>query len=85
MAAKAALDAWFHEVRRSAWRSSADLKRSYATASILTSDRVVFNIKGNTFRLVAAVDYQRQIVYVKWLGSHAGYDKIDARTVEYEG
>jgi len=82
---KAALDAWFHEVSRASWRTSADLKRSYATASILSSDRVVFNIKGNAFRLVAAVDYQRQIVYIKWLGNHADYDTIDARTVEYEG
>jgi mRNA interferase HigB len=63
-------------------RNSADLKRSYATASILSSDRVVFNIRGNACRLVAAVDYQRQIVYVKWLGNHADYDRIDARTVE---
>ena len=83
-AVKAALDAWFHEVRRASWRSSADLKRSYATASILNSDRVVFNIKGNAFRLVAAVDYRRQIVFIKWLGNHADYDRIDARTVEYE-
>ena len=81
---KAALDAWFHEVRRASWRSSADVKRSYATASIVSSDRVVFNIKGNDFRLIAAVDYRRQVVYIKWIGSHSDYDSIDARTVQYE-
>jgi mRNA interferase HigB len=84
-AVKAALEAWFHEVRQASWKDSADLKRLYASASILSSDRVVFNIKGNDFRLVAAVDYRRKIVYVKWIGSHADYDSIDAKTVHYEG
>jgi len=84
MAVKAALDAWFHEVSRASWKNSADLKRSYATASVLSSDRVVFNIKGNSFRLIAAVDYPRRIIYIKWLGAHADYDRIDARNVEYE-
>jgi mRNA interferase HigB len=81
---KAALDAWFHEVRRASWRSSADVKRSYATASIVGSDRVVFNIKGNDFRLITAVDYRRQVVYIKWIGSHSDYDSIDAKRVQYE-
>ena len=81
---KAALEAWFHEVRRAVWRSSADVRRSYATASIVSSDRVVFNIKGNDFRLIAAVDYRRQVAYIKWIGSHSDYDSIDARTVQYE-
>ncbi len=81
---KAALEAWFHEVRQASWESSADLKRSYATASILSADRVVFNVKGNDFRLVAAVDYRRKIIFIKWVGSHADYDLIDARTVKYE-
>lgn len=83
-AVKAGLDAWFHEVRRACWRNPADLKRSYGTASMLASGRVVFNIKGNEFRLVAAVDYGRQILYIKWLGRHRDYDGIDARTVEHE-
>ena len=61
-----------------------DIKRSYATASILNSERVVFNIKGNDFRLIAAVDYRRKIVYVKWIGSHADYDRIDGKSVQYE-
>jgi mRNA interferase HigB len=81
---KAALEAWFHEVRGASWRISADVKRSYATASIVSSDRVVFNIKGNDFRLIAAVDYRRQVIYIKWIGSHSDYDSIDARTVQYE-
>ena len=80
---KVALDAWFHEVQQAEWRSSAELKRSYRTASIVSADRVVFNIKGNQYRLVAAIDYRRQIVFIKWLGTHREYDKIDVRMIKY--
>jgi mRNA interferase HigB len=83
-AVKNALDAWFHEVRRATWKNSAELKRSFGTASIISSDRVVFNIKGNDFRLVVAIDYGRQVVYIKWVGSHAEYDLINAETIQYE-
>ena len=83
-AVKAALDAWFAEARDAEWTSSADLKQLYATASILSADRVVFNIKGNSYRLVVSVDYEKGILWIKWLGSHAAYDRIDAKTVEYE-
>ncbi len=82
-AVKAALDAWFHETQQAEWRSPADVKESNATASIVSGDRVVFNIKGNDYRLVTAIDYRRQIVFVKWIGSHPDYDRIDARTVQY--
>jgi mRNA interferase HigB len=82
-AVKVALDAWFHEAQRAGWHSSVEVKRSYGTASILSGDRVVFNIKGNDYRLVTAIDYRRQIVFIKWLGPHRDYDKIDARTVKY--
>jgi len=82
-AARAALEAWFHEAQRAGWRNSAEVKRSYATASILSADRVVFNIKGNDYRLVTAIDYRRQIVFIKWLGTHRDYDKINARTIQY--
>jgi mRNA interferase HigB len=82
-AVKAALDAWFHEVLRARWRSSRDVKKAYASASVIDAERVVFNIKGNSYRLVAAIDYQRQTVFIKWLGSHGDYDRIDVRTVKY--
>ncbi len=82
-AVKAALDAWFHEAQRAEWRSPPEVKQSYATASIVSGDRVVFNIKGNDYRLVTAIDYRRQIVFVKWIGAHRDYDRIDARTVQY--
>jgi mRNA interferase HigB len=79
-----ALDAWFAEARKAKWRSSAHVKRFYATASIVTSDRVVFNIKGNDYRLVTAIDYEKGIVWIKWIGTHSDYDQIDVRTVTYE-
>jgi mRNA interferase HigB len=82
-ALKAALDAWFDEVRKAHWTSSADVKVRYRTASIVSGERVVFNIKGNDYRLVAAVDYEKGIVWIKWIGSHAAYDRIDVRTVEH--
>lgn len=81
-AVKSALDSWFHEVGNANWRAPTDVTRSYANASIV-GDRVVFNIKGNTYRLVVAVDYNRQIVFIKWLGTHAAYDKIDVRAVKH--
>lgn len=82
-AVKSALDAWFHEVQSADWHRPADVTASYANASIVGGDRVVFNIKGNAYRLVVAVDYSRQIVFVKWLGTHAQYDRIDVRKVKY--
>ena len=82
-AVRSALDSWFHEAEAASWRNSADVKRAYATASIVTAERVVFNIKGNDYRLVTAIDYRRQTVFIKWLGPHADYDNIDVRTVSY--
>ena len=82
-AVKSALDSWFQEVRQADWKNPADVVKAYANASIVGSDRVVFNIKGNDYRLVVAIHYRRQIVFIKWLGSHAEYDKIDVKTVNY--
>lgn len=82
-AVKAALDAWFYEVKQAGWKNSAELKERYANASIVGAERVVFNIKGNDYRLVTAIDYRRGIVFIKWIGAHKDYDKIDVRTVQY--
>ena len=73
-ALKSALDAWFEEVRKARWKSSADVRRLYATASVVSAERVVFNIKGNSYRLVVAVDFAKSIVWIKWLGTHRDYD-----------
>jgi Uncharacterized protein conserved in bacteria len=69
-AVKAALDAWLDEVSKAEWASSADVKRHYATASIVTTERFVFNIEGNDYRLVVAVDFEKSIVWIKWIGTH---------------
>ncbi len=82
-ALKAALDAWFDEVRNARWTSAADLKRSYRTASIVTAERVVFNIKGNDYRLVTAIDFEKGIVWIKWIGAHRDYDRIDVSRVNH--
>ena len=78
-----ALAAWFNEVRKARWQSSADVRRLYATASIINAERVVFNIKGNAYRLVVAVDYEKSIVWIKWIGTHRDYDRIDVERVEH--
>jgi mRNA interferase HigB len=73
-ALKAALDAWLDEVRKARWRTTADAKRLYATASVVTGERVVFNIKGNSYRLVVSVDFEKGIVWIKWIGTHRDYE-----------
>ena len=80
---KAALDSWFQEVRSAEWKNSSDVKASYAHASLIGAERIVFNIKGNTYRMVVAVNYQRKTIFIKWLGTHKQYDGIDVRMVQY--
>lgn len=82
-AVKSALDAWFHEVHCADWKSPADVLKAYANASIVGPDKVVFNIKGNDYRLVVAINNRHQIVFIKWIGTHEDYDKIDVKTVKY--
>ncbi len=62
----------------------ADVKQHYAHASIINSERIVFNIKGNDYRLIASVSFAKSALWIKWIGTHRDYDKIDAATVEYE-
>ena len=82
-ALKSALDSWFQEVRQADWKNPSEIRASYARASFIGPDRVVFNIKGNSYRLVVAVDYGRGTVFIKWLGTHQEYDAIDVRTIPY--
>ena len=76
------LKAWHDEARHARWNMPQDIKRHYASASFLGKNRVVFNIKGNDYRLIVAVAYRLQAVYIKFIGTHAQYDRIDAATVE---
>ena len=81
-APKHALQTWYEDASRAAWRSPQDIKLRYASASFVSSNRVVFNIKGNDYRLVVAVAYRFGAVYIKFLGTHKQYDAVDAATVE---
>jgi mRNA interferase HigB len=82
--AKQALLAWHDEVVKAEWKQPADIKANYTSASILKNRRVVFNIKGNHYRLIVAVAYQLGIVYIKFVGTHRQYDAVDAETVEMD-
>lgn len=75
------LRAWFAETTSSIWRHPADIKRRYPTATFLSENRIVFNIKGNSYRLVVHVRYDLGRVYIRFIGTHAEYDRIDAATV----
>jgi mRNA interferase HigB len=83
-AAEQPLRAWLDEARAADWRRPSDIKGQYGHAGVLKNRRVVFNIKGNDYRLVVAIAYRLQVVYVKFVGTHAQYDAIDAETVEME-
>lgn len=76
------LKAWLDEAKAANWQSPADIKARYSHASILKSRRVVFNIKGNDYRLIVAVAYAFSAVYIKFVGTHAQYDAINADSVE---
>ncbi len=78
------LKAWFDEASKANWSQPADIKAQFRNASVLKNRRVVFNIKGNHYRLIVAIAYKLGIVYVKFIGTHAEYDDIDAETVEME-
>jgi mRNA interferase HigB len=80
-AARSQYDAWLDIIARAEWRNPEDVKVAYPKASILKAGRVVFNIKGNDYRLVARVQYQARVVMIRFFGTHAEYDKIDSETV----
>jgi mRNA interferase HigB len=79
--AENSLRAWYTEAKRASWKSPQEIKTAYPTASILRNNRVVFNIKGNTYRLIVAVKYEFQIVCVRFIGAHAAYDRIKAEEI----
>ncbi|MBV8288176.1 MAG: type II toxin-antitoxin system HigB family toxin [Hyphomicrobiales bacterium] len=78
---KASLERWHGLVKAASWQSMEDVRAAFANAKILNGERVRFEVAGGNFRLIAAFDFERQIVYVKFLGTHAEYDAVDALTV----
>jgi mRNA interferase HigB len=79
--ARVPLQTWFHDVALASWTGPADIKAIYRNASIIANNRVVFNIKGNQYRLVIAVVYQYGLVYVRFVGTHEEYDRIDSASI----
>lgn len=82
--AEGSIRAWIFEVRYSDWNNTNELKMKYANASILSSKRVVFNIKGNEYRLIVDIEFKLKIIFITWFGTHSEYDKIDGKTIGYE-
>ena len=78
---KTALEAWFHEAVAARWHGPQEIKKRYPSADILTGNRVVFNIKGNSYRLIVKIHYNTGIVFIRFIGTHADYDKINATTI----
>lgn len=83
--AKDSLTYWYDVSEQAKWRNSMDVKLTFRSADILSSDRVVFNIKGNTYRLIASLNYQYQSLFVKFVGTHGEYDRVDALTIDAYG
>jgi mRNA interferase HigB len=81
--AEQALLSWYEEMEAANWSNPDELKSQYRNASILTNKRVVFNIHGNSYRLIVDIEYRLKIVFVVWFGTHSQYDKIDAKKVSY--
>ena len=73
--------AWYRQIRRADWATPADMKRAIGNASILNDGRLVFNIAGNKYRVVVWINYPYRVVYVRFIGTHRQYDKIDAQSV----
>lgn len=79
--AEQALKSWYKEASDARWHEPNDVKRCYPSADILPGNRIVFNIKGNTYRLIVKIHYNTGIVFIRFVGTHAEYDKIDANTI----
>ncbi|CCQ59331.1 type II toxin-antitoxin system HigB family toxin [Crocosphaera watsonii] len=75
------LKAWFYDVKSANWQSPSEIKNVYANASIIANNRVVFNIRGNRYRLIVHVRYDIGIVFIRFIGTHEDYDKIDSTTI----
>jgi mRNA interferase HigB len=72
---------WYDETSNANWASTKDIKTNYPSASFLNDNRVVFNIKGNSYRLIVKINYKYKMVWIRFIGTHAQYDKIDAGSI----
>lgn len=79
--ARSSLEAWYSDAKEAKWKTPSEIKAVYRNASFVGKNRVVFNIKGNSYRLVVAVKYDYGVVYIRFAGTHGEYDQIDAETI----
>lgn len=79
--AEQALKAWHKEATTTQWSEPNDIKKNYPSADIIPGNRIVFNIKGNSYRLIVKIHYNTGIVFIRFIGTHAEYDKVDAETI----
>jgi mRNA interferase HigB len=75
------LKSWYQEAKQARWNNHNEIKNHYKNASILKHNRVVFNIAGNKYRLIVRINYEIQIIYIRFIGTHSEYDKIDAEKI----
>ena len=75
------LKSWYQETNNAKWKNTKEIKKVYPSASFLADNRVVFNIKGNTYRLIVRINYDYQMIWIRFIGTHAEYDKIDASKI----
>jgi len=75
------LKAWYEEAADAIWESPSDIRRKYPSASFVANNRVVFNINWNKYRLIVKINYKYKVVWIRFIGTHAQYDKIDAATI----
>ena len=75
------LKSWFQEATKSEWTNPNEIKAEYPSASIIGNDRIVFNIKGNSYRLIVKINFDYQMVWIRFIGTHSEYDKVNAKTI----
>ena len=75
------LKTWYDTALNSAWKSPVDIKQSYTTASILKEGRIVFNIKGNAYRMIVKFNFEKQWAFIRFIGTHKEYDKVNANNI----
>ncbi|MCB0539967.1 MAG: type II toxin-antitoxin system HigB family toxin [Bacteroidetes bacterium] len=75
------LKSWYREAEKGDWRNSNEIKREYPSASIIGDNRIVFNIKGNNYRLIVKINYQYQMMWIRFIGTHKEYDRVDTTKI----
>src|SRR5688572_24711901 len=79
--AREPLQAWYADVKHAHWKRPSDIKATYQTASFISNNRIVFNIKGNKYRIIVVVEYRFGIVFIRFIGTRQEYDRINAETI----